>query len=142
MAARQVQRHRGAVTDASFAAMGDILLYQAHGDAIRNFIRDQIVKAPAPRVGRRAQPGRDRLRGLIRPRTPSTSAAGDGRLASAISVRASGPCHRSAHDQPLPPHFPAWLNIYDLRDLLSYIGAKVFPGRVSDVKVNNPSAFP
>jgi pimeloyl-ACP methyl ester carboxylesterase len=46
------------------------------------------------------------------------------------------------HDQPLPPHFPPWLNIYDPRDLLSYIGAKVFPGRVSDVKVNNRQPFP
>ena len=29
---------------------------------------------------------------------------------------------------PLPEHFPRWLNVYDLRDFLSYVAAGVFAG--------------
>ena len=46
------------------------------------------------------------------------------------------------HGDPLPDHFPPWLNIYDPRDLLSYIGAPLFPRRVEDVEVNNKQPFP
>ncbi|ALV41693.1 hypothetical protein AU252_11470 [Pseudarthrobacter sulfonivorans] len=42
----------------------------------------------------------------------------------------------------LPQSVPRWLNIYDLRDGLSYIGAEVFPGRVTDVGVDNGQPFP
>ncbi|MFM7641942.1 MAG: hypothetical protein ACKO45_10390, partial [Cyanobium sp.] len=44
--------------------------------------------------------------------------------------------------QPLPDSVPAWLNLYDPRDFLSYIGASVFPGRVVDQCVDNRQAFP
>ena len=50
--------------------------------------------------------------------------------------------HSLRYGQPLPPHFPPWLNIYDLRDLLSYIGAGVFPNRTQDVLVDNRQPFP
>ena len=46
------------------------------------------------------------------------------------------------HDDPLPAHLPPWLNIYDTRDLLSYVGGRLFPGRVEDVEVNNGQPFP
>ncbi|TYL51160.1 alpha/beta fold hydrolase [Agromyces mariniharenae] len=42
----------------------------------------------------------------------------------------------------LPDHFPRWLNVYDRRDLLSYVGAEVFPERVSDLEVDNGQPFP
>src|SRR5262249_26896258 len=47
-------------------------------------------------------------------------------------------------DRPLPEKekFPPWLNLYDHRDLLAYIGEGVFPGRVKDVLVNNRVPFP
>jgi hypothetical protein len=41
----------------------------------------------------------------------------------------------------LPSHFPRWLNIYDLRDFLSYKGSTIFPGKVKDVKVDNKEPF-
>ena len=47
-----------------------------------------------------------------------------------------------ATGQPLPERFPRWLNLYDRRDFLSYVGEKVFPGRVRDVEVNNRQPFP
>jgi hypothetical protein len=43
----------------------------------------------------------------------------------------------------LPPHFPRWVNVYDLRDFLSYVGAGVFgDDRVTDVVVDNGESFP
>ena len=50
------------------------------------------------------------------------------------------PCVRWG--QKLPSGFPKWLNIYDERDLLSYIGEGVFPGQVQDFKVDNGQPFP
>ena len=50
--------------------------------------------------------------------------------------------HSLAWEEPLPAHFPTWLNIYDLRDFLSYIGASVFPGKVRDVRVDSKQPFP
>lgn len=47
-----------------------------------------------------------------------------------------------SYGEPLPSYFPAWLNIYDGRDFLSYIGAGVFPGRVTDQRVDNGQPFP
>jgi hypothetical protein len=44
--------------------------------------------------------------------------------------------------EPLPPHFPRWLNIYDLSDILSYEGKRIFPGRVDDVVVSSGQPFP
>ncbi|MGM3306074.1 hypothetical protein ACSQ6I_08850 [Anabaena sp. WFMT] len=37
----------------------------------------------------------------------------------------------------LPEYFPKWLNIYDLRDILSYIDdhEELFPGCIKDVAV-------
>lgn len=46
------------------------------------------------------------------------------------------------YGQLLPEHFPEWLNIYDLRDFLSYVGKKVFPDRVQDVRVDSKQPFP
>ena len=50
------------------------------------------------------------------------------------------------YGQPLPDHFPKkWLNIFDRRDFLSYIGAQVFPDplqRIEDIEVNNRRPFP
>ncbi|PAZ11407.1 hypothetical protein CLM62_36130, partial [Streptomyces sp. SA15] len=46
------------------------------------------------------------------------------------------------HPAPLPPHVPDWLNLYDPHDLLSYLGADLFPGRVTDVAVDSRQPFP
>jgi hypothetical protein len=42
----------------------------------------------------------------------------------------------------LPEHVPAWLNIYDRRDILSYLAAPVFGERAVDVAVDNGQPFP
>ncbi|MEU9201296.1 hypothetical protein [Streptomyces sp. NPDC048332] len=42
----------------------------------------------------------------------------------------------------LPATFPRWVNVYDRRDLLGFVGERVFPGRVTDVRVNLRQPFP
>jgi pimeloyl-ACP methyl ester carboxylesterase len=54
----------------------------------------------------------------------------------------SGSLPSLEHPAPLPPHMPDWLNLYDPRDLLSYLGAGLFPGRVTDVRVDSRQPFP
>jgi hypothetical protein len=44
--------------------------------------------------------------------------------------------------QPLPDHFPDWLNVYDLNDLLSFTGQGIFGDRVSDLRVESRQPFP
>src|SRR5260370_31589225 len=53
-----------------------------------------------------------------------------------------GALHSLSPDQPLPPDFPSWLNIYDLNDFLSYVGATVFPNQVQHVLVDNRQPLP
>jgi hypothetical protein len=48
-----------------------------------------------------------------------------------------------APEKRLPAYFPRWLNFYDLRDFLSYVGQPVFGNeRVTDVSVDNRLPFP
>jgi hypothetical protein len=50
LASRYVQRRRGALTDASYPLAGDVLLYQARGQGIRQFICDRVKAAASPVV--------------------------------------------------------------------------------------------
>ncbi|MEV6436206.1 hypothetical protein [Streptomyces anulatus] len=44
--------------------------------------------------------------------------------------------------EELPGTFPRWINVYDRRDLLGFVGGKLFPGRVDDVRVHLRQPFP
>src|SRR5262249_48088876 len=49
----------------------------------------------------------------------------------------------AARDERLPIHFPKhWLNFYDQRDILSYVGAKLFGNRIIDIEMHNGQPFP
>lgn len=133
-------RRRGAITDAAHPGTGDILLYQARGEAICDFIRDQIAQVAGPCVllahslGGIAcvdllvkQPAEVKLLVTVGSQAP---------FLYEINALKSLP-----FGQALPAHFPRWLNIYDLRDFLSYKGASIFEGKVRDVKVDNREPF-
>jgi hypothetical protein len=133
-------RRRGALTDASSPFAGDILLYQARGQEIRNFIRAQIAEANPPRV--------------LLAHSLGGIACVDLLVAEPIEVRLLITVGSQApflyeinalqslpYGEALPSHFPRWLNIYDLRDFLSYKGEAIFPGKVKDVKVDNKEPF-
>lgn len=147
MVTQQVTRRRGALTDATSPGAGDIIRYQSRGSGIRQYIRQVVADAVADDPDRRVTLLAHSLGGiacvdtLIEEPIP--------RVSRLITVGSQAPFFYEidalaslAYGQPLPDHFPAWLNLYDDRDLLSYIGAGVFPGRVTDQRVDNGQPFP
>jgi hypothetical protein len=138
-----VQRRRGAISNAAYPFAGDILLYQACGDGIRDFIRGQIQQLTAPVILlAHSLGGIASLELLVledlRPKVKLLVTVGS-QAPFLYEIRA---LKSLRHPDPLPDHFPPWLNIYDLADFLSYIGTKLFPGRVQDERVNSRQPFP
>jgi hypothetical protein len=136
-----VERRRGAITDAAYPAAGDVLLYQARGKEIRNFIRQQITDTSGPRVIVAHSLGGIACVDLL--------VAEPLNIQLLVTVGSQAPflyeinaLQSLAYGEPLPAHFAKWLNIYDLRDFLSYKGGKIFPGKVIDVAVDNRQPFP
>lgn len=142
LVASYTRRQMSAITDATSPFVADIIRYQARGQAMRDFIRaraaeleppivllahslggimcvDMLVQAPVPGVELLATVG---------------SQAPFFYEVDALSSLGFG--------EPLPAHFPRWLNVYDLRDILSYEGKRIFPGRVEDVEVSSLQPFP
>ena len=133
-------RRRGALSDASSPFAGDILLYQARGQEIRKFIRQEVLNAPSPRVLLAHSLGGIACVDLL------VTEPIDVKLLVTVGSQAPYLYEINAlqslpYGQSLPAHFPRWLNIYDLRDFLSYKAAPIFPGRVKDVKVDNKEPF-
>jgi len=142
LATVRARRLRGALTDAADPSAGDVLLYQARGDRIRAFIAKRVATAAEPVVLLTHSLGGIAAVDLLATRPlPSV------RLLVTVGSQAPflyeiGALSSLAHDDPLPAHMPAWLNIYDPDDLLSYVGAPLFPGQVEDVEVSNGQPFP
>ncbi|HEY9607174.1 MAG TPA: hypothetical protein V6C85_36540 [Allocoleopsis sp.] len=139
-----VKRRRGAITSSVSPTPCDILLYQGRGDRIRAFIREKIEQAEPPIVLLahslggiacvdvlvKEEPLKERVKLLV---TAGSQAPFLYEINALYSLE---------YGEPLPNHFPSWLNIYDLRDFLSYIGANVFPNQVQDVLVDSKQPFP
>jgi len=137
----KIQRSRGAISDAAYPGAGDILLYQAHGEKIRAFIRDAIIQAGEPVVViAHSLGGIACVDLLIEASLPVSHLVTVGSQASFLYE--IGALRMLKPPEQLPAHFPKWTNIYDLRDFLSYVGAGVFPGRVTDVAVDGGQPFP
>ncbi len=147
MVTRQVTRRRGALSDATSPAAGDIMRYQARGSGIRRYIRQVVADAAAGDPSRSITLLAHSLGGiacvdaLIEEPIPGVerlvTIGSQAPFFYEIDALASLP-----YGKPLPDQFPAWLNIYDGRDFLSYIAAGVFPGRVRDERVDNGQPFP
>jgi len=120
---------------------GDILLYQTRGEEIRKLILDTIEKAEPPVVLLTHSLGGVASIDLLVEKHLE-------KVELLVTVGSQAPflyeinsLHSLKHGEPLPKHFPKWLNIYDLRDFLSYVGADIFAGQVKDVKVDNKQPF-
>jgi hypothetical protein len=142
MATAKARRRRGALTDATYPGAGDILLYQARGDRIRARIAAKVAAATEPVVLLTHSLG-----GIAAVDLLASQPLPQVRLLVTVGSQAPflyeiGALWSLGHNDRLPSHVPAWLNIYDPRDLLSYVGAPLFPGRVEDVMVNNKQPFP
>ncbi len=140
---RLVGRRRGTITDATAPAAGDILRYQARGEGIRAVIRQAILDADADNVTLLAHSlgGIACVDLLVTSNIPQVD-----RLITVGSqapfLYEIGALASLEPPEPLPEHFPSWLNIYDPRDFLGYVGQEVFPGRVTDIEVDNRQPFP
>jgi hypothetical protein len=139
----RLAHRRGAISDVATPMAGDILLYQARGEAIRARIRDQILAAGGPVVLLAHSLGGVACVDLLATETLPVH--------QLITVGSQAPflyeinaLRSLPFGEPLPASMPPWLNLYDLRDVLSYLGEGVFPGsaRVVDRCVNNCQAFP
>ncbi|MBD2388312.1 hypothetical protein [Cylindrospermum sp. FACHB-282] len=137
-----VQRQRGVSTNAVSPLLGDVLLYQTRGEQIRAFIRELIAQAKPPVVLLTHSLGGIACVDLLVQQDLS-------QVVQLVTVGSQAPFLYEINalsslefGQPLPAHFPNWLNIYDLRDFLSYIGANVFPHQVQDVQVDSKQPFP
>ncbi|MEU7665171.1 alpha/beta fold hydrolase [Streptomyces lincolnensis] len=143
-----LDRQRGEFTSDRASEVGDILRYQARGGPLRDRLAQVIGQSPEPPVvighslggialvdalalaAVRQQPLSVRLLVTVGSQAPFLHELG------ALAGLPPG--------ATLPPGFPQWLNIYDRRDLLSYLAEPVFPGdsRVADHEVRSRQPFP
>lgn len=137
-----VRGNRLELTDKISPMPGDILLYQTRGEKIRAFIQQQIKQAEPPVVLIAHSLGGIACVDLLVQQQLS-------QVELLVTVGSQAPflyeinaLYSLEYGQLLPEHFPEWLNIYDLRDFLSYVGNKIFPGRIQDVQVDSRQPFP
>jgi hypothetical protein len=137
-----VRGNRLELTDKISPMPGDILLYQTRGEKIRAFIQQQIEQAEPPVVLIAHSLGGIACVDLLVQQQLS-------QVELLVTVGSQAPflyeinaLYSLEYGQLLPEHFPEWLNIYDLRDFLSYVGKKIFPDRVQDVVVDSKQPFP
>ncbi len=142
MVTRRTARKRGALSDVASPIAGDILLYQTRGEDIRRFIRERIQAAGTPVILlAHSLGGIACVDLLVTERLPTVEGL--------ITVGSQAPFLYEVdsltglrYGQALPDHFPRWLNLYDPNDFLSFVGGKVFAGRVKDVEVKSGQPFP
>lgn len=137
------RRYRKTITDASALRVGDILLYQARGQKIRQKIAQAVrdVGRPVVLLGHSlggiacvdllATTQGLPVRALV---TMGSQAPYLHELGALVSLEAH---------QPLPAWFPPWLNAYDANDVLSFKAEPRFGGaRVHDVEIDSGQPFP
>jgi hypothetical protein len=140
--ASYTRRQVTAITDATSPHVADIIRYQARGQAMRDFIRARLREMEPPVVLlAHSLGGIMCVDLLVKESIPE--------VALLVTVGSQAPFFYEVDalsslqfGEPLPPHFPRWLNIYDLSDILSYEGKRIFPGRVDDVVVSSGQPFP
>ena len=144
----KVRRERRAISDASFAAAGDVVLYQKDGSGIRRLLQKEILATPGDVVVFAHSLGgiaavdllamedlSAKVKGLV---TIGTQAGFLYEIGALRSLRCD-----EEHQDALPAHFPKWLNFWDPNDFLSYSAEAVFgKAAVSDVMVREQAAVP
>jgi hypothetical protein len=135
-----VQR-RGSLTDATSAAVGDVLRYQARGETLRNFIGEEVNRTGARVLLAHSLGGVAAVDWLAIAPRPIDALITVGSQASFL-YEIDALCSRPFMSG-LPDFFPRkWLNIYDERDFLSYQAASVFKGIAKDIRAENGQPFP
>lgn len=142
IASRAVVRRRQSLTQAAHPAAGDVLRYLCRGEPVRADLRALVsgLEPPVTLIGHS-------LGGVIALDTLVTAPLPQVGLLVTVGSQGpflyeSGSLPSLCHPDPLPLHVPDWLNLYDPRDLLSYLGSGLFPGRVTDEAVDGRQPFP
>jgi hypothetical protein len=142
---RRGRRDRRALSDGSSFLAGDIILYQARGEEIRNFICDRIRKLDRDLVVLAHSLG-----GVAAVDALVQNDFSD-RVKALVTVGSQSPFFYEINalvslpfGQPMPAHFPRkWLNIWDPNDFLSFLAKGVFPdGGVEDFEAESGVPFP
>ncbi|MFI0236011.1 hypothetical protein [Streptomyces sp. NPDC016845] len=137
---RFVVGRRSRISERSLGFAGDILSYLVRGEAVRAYVADLARQLTPPVVLLGHSLGGivafDLLAGGAAGTTPD--------VAQLVTVGSQAPVLYELDALPsrpygtgLPAGFPRWLNVYDRRDLLSFVGAEVFGPGVRDVEVDN-----
>lgn len=140
--------YRHSMADVATPGVGDVLLYQARGEDIRDFIAEAIQVASgdagSPVVLIAHSLGGiaciDLLIAASRPAVKGVITVGS----QAPYLYEIGALSQLEFGIPLPGHVPPWLNIYDRDDLLSFVAAKVMKGGsgVEDIEIRSGQPFP
>lgn len=141
-AARPIERRRAAITRGTTAGAGDILLYLARGQDIRDFIASTVEAVVGKVVIVAHSLGGIASVDLLVQREMTQVKALVTVGSQAPLMYEIGALPSLPFAKPLPNHFPKWTNFYDRRDLLSFVGGPVFGSRCVDHPIDNRSPFP
>jgi pimeloyl-ACP methyl ester carboxylesterase len=142
-----IRRKREQFSESAAPAAGDILLYQARGGLIRNYIRrrvKQVVKENGGDVILLAHS----LGGIACVDLLATTQLPVVKKLITVGSQASFLYEINAlwslrYGESLPSNFPEWLNLYDPYDFLSYLVAPVFKREtVRDCRIESGQPFP
>lgn len=139
-----LQRKRSGFSEKYSGTLGDILMYQARGQKLRDFVRTTIESLENPIVLIAHSLGGiicvDLLLEQQQPQVDLLVTVGS---QAPILYELNALVGREYEpNYNLPASFPKWLNIYDRNDFLSYVGEKVFPGKIQDVEIDSQQPFP
>ena len=145
-----VHRKRGSLSEAAAATVGDVIMYQARGQGIRNFIRKRIEEVKSEDPTSKLVLLAHSLGGiacvdlLLESSPPQVcllvTIGSQVPLLYEWNALVNKEYKKGARLATFP--FPQWLNIYDEKDFLSYKGSAIFPGEVQDISVSNGQPFP
>jgi hypothetical protein len=142
-ATAKARREREALFGMVAPMAGDVVMYQARGQAIRNFIEQEIARCDGEVILlAHSLGGIACVDLLIEKNLPQ--------VAALVTVGTQAPflyeidaLSALPFGKPLPNHFPKkWRNVFDCNDLLSYKAAKIFPSHAIDVEVTSGQPFP
>jgi hypothetical protein len=139
---RPVERRRAAISDAAAPVAGDVLMYLARGEPIREFIGAAVAALDGPVViVAHSLGGIASFELLVTRELPQVEML--------VTVGSQVPLLYELNALPtlelgadLPGSVPRWVNVFDRRDLLAYAASKIFLGRAEDRHIDNRTPFP
>lgn len=143
---RVVVARRTAWSGGRAGFFGDIARYLVRGEGVRAFVAEAVRAQPGPVVLLGHSLGGivcfDLLAsGVLLDGAEQGPGARPGQVAALLTVGSQAPLLYELDALPsrpygsgLPPGFPPWVNVYDRRDLLSYLAAGVFGTETTDVR--------